>query len=73
MKALHYSERDTKTAGRKAAKIRLVMREFKHGRLRSSSGVVVRGKAQALKIALSESRKLDKKKRKPRSSKNKNK
>jgi hypothetical protein len=37
-------------------KIRRVMREYKHGELRSSSGAKVRKRKQAVAIALSEAR-----------------
>jgi hypothetical protein len=37
-------------------KIRAVMREYKHGELRSSSGAKVRKREQAVAIALSEAR-----------------
>jgi hypothetical protein len=37
-------------------KIRKVMREYRHGALKSSSGRKVRGRKQAVAIALSEAR-----------------
>ena len=42
------------TKKEKQAKIRLVMKEFKSGKLKSSSGVPVKSPQQALAIALSE-------------------
>ena len=42
----------------KRQKIRQVLREFKQGRLRSSSGQIVRDQRQALAIALSEAERL---------------
>ena len=45
--------RGHKTSDRK---IRKVMREYKHGELRSSSGAKVRTRKQAVAIALSEAR-----------------
>ena len=42
------------TKKEKQAKIRLVMKEFKAGKLKSSSGEAVKSPAQALAIALSE-------------------
>jgi hypothetical protein len=42
------------TKKEKQAKIRLVMKEFKSGKLKSSSGAPVKSPQQALAIALSE-------------------
>jgi hypothetical protein len=42
------------TAKEKQAKVRLVMKEFKSGKLKSSSGESVKNPQQALAIALSE-------------------
>ena len=42
------------TKKEKQAKVRLVMKEFKAGKLKSSSGEAVKSPAQALAIALSE-------------------
>jgi hypothetical protein len=41
-------------------KVGIVMREFKHGRLRSSSGRKVKKRKQAVAIALSEERRAKK-------------
>lgn len=43
-------------------KIKKVMKEFKKGKLNSSSGKIVTNKKQALAIALSEQRKYNKNK-----------
>ena len=45
-------------------KIALVMREFRKGTLKSSSGVKVRSSAQAKAIAISEGNRVMKKRRK---------
>ncbi len=42
----------------KRQKIRQVLREFKQGRLKSSSGQIVRDQRQALAIAISEAERL---------------
>ncbi|MEM2125003.1 MAG: DUF6496 domain-containing protein [Candidatus Methanosuratincola sp.] len=52
-----YSYPKTREGRRKfSEKVRIVMREFKEGRLRSSSGHPVRNPKQAIAIALSEAR-----------------
>ena len=57
-------KKDGKEKGKKMAddKIAKVMGEFKRGELKSSSGAEVKGRKQALAIALSEAERLKKKK-----------
>ena len=47
---------------KKQKKVEKVMREFKSGTLRSSSGAKVKSRKQAVAIALSEQRAVNKKK-----------
>jgi len=49
---------------KKNAKVQKVMREYKKGTLKSSSGSKVKSKAQAIAIALSEQRAANKKRKK---------
>jgi len=54
----------SKTCAAKKAKVARVMREFKGGRLKSSSGRKVTNPKQAIAIALSSARKVKCRKRK---------
>jgi hypothetical protein len=48
---------------KKETKVRKVMREFKEGKLKSSSGSKVKNPKQAIAIALSEAERMKKKSR----------
>ncbi|HET8576815.1 MAG TPA: DUF6496 domain-containing protein [Methylomirabilota bacterium] len=56
MKRTRTTRRSHRRPGRGRSKIRKVMREYKHGSLRSSRGGKVRSRKQAVAIALSEAR-----------------
>lgn len=64
-KAAHKLEKEVK-AGKKELKVKKVMHEFKEGKLHSGSkkGPEVSNPKQAIAIALSESRKVGKKRKK---------
>ncbi len=53
----------SKLMGIKSNKVEKVMREYKHGSLKSSSGDKVVNRKQAIAIALSEARQASKKKK----------
>ena len=55
------AKKTTRKPSRKQAKVSKVMREYKGGKLKSSSGRKVTGRKQAVAIALSEARRGKKK------------